>query len=196
VTRLILASQSRVRAKLLEAAGVAFETAVSGVDEDAIKQMLAGAPPIEIASTLADAKAVKVSAAQPNALVIGADQTLELDGRLFDKPPNLTHARVRLTVLRGRVHRLHSSVALALRGQVIWRETVTASLTMREFSDLFLEDYLTRNGEAVLASVGGYALEGEGVQLFDHIEGDYFSILGLPLLGLLSALREQDVIAP
>ncbi|HKT54418.1 MAG TPA: Maf family protein, partial [Caulobacteraceae bacterium] len=184
MTQLVLASQSRVRAKLLEAAGVVFTTAVSGVDEDAIKSQLAGAPPLEIASTLADAKAVRVSDAQPTALVIGADQTLELDGRLFDKPANLAHARVRLTVLRGRVHRLHSAVALALRGEVIWRETVTSSLTMRAFSDAFLEDYLQRNGEMVLGSVGGYALEGDGVQLFDHIEGDYFSILGLPLLGL------------
>jgi septum formation protein len=185
-----------VRAKLLQGAGVEFTTAVSGVDEDAIKATLAAVPPLEVASTLADAKAVKVSDAQPTALVIGADQTLELDGRLFDKPPDLAHARVRLTVLRGRVHRLHSAVALALGGVVIWRETVTSSLTMRAFSDAFLEDYLRRNGEAVLSSVGGYALEGEGVQLFDHIEGDYFSILGLPLLGLLAALRDQGAAQP
>ena len=123
--------------------------------------------------------------------MIGADQTLDLDGRLYDKVADIAAARERLKLLRGQAHQLHSAVVVAKDGQTIWRETVSASLTMREFSDAFLEDYLGVEGEAALGSVGCYRLEGPGAQLFASIEGDYFAILGLPLMGLLDLFRRH-----
>ena len=127
-------------------------------------------------------------------LVIGADQTLDLDGRLFDKAETLEEARERLAMLRGRTHQLHSAVAVAQGGKVIWREAPAATLTMRDFSDSFLDTYLTRHGDALLGSVGCYRLEDDGVQLFEAIDGDYFTILGLPLMGLLGVLREHGAL--
>lgn len=193
---LVLASRSAARAALLKGAGLAFETADSGVDEAALKAaMLAeGATPRDVADSLAEAKAVKVSARRPEALVIGADQTLDLAGRLFDKPADAAEARERLLALRGRSHKLHSGVVVARGGQPIWREVVSAELTMRPFTDGYLDGYLERNGEAALTSVGAYQLEGEGVQLFSAVRGDYFAILGLPLLGLLDLLRRHGVV--
>jgi septum formation protein len=186
----VLASKSLARRAVLEGAGVPIEVAASGVDEDEVKARLkaAGAGPREIAEALAELKAVKVSHGQP-ALVIGADQTLEFEGELFDKVATLEEARARLKMLRGRPHRLHSAVVVAREGAAVWREVDTASLTMRAFSDAFLEDYLASEGPAALGSVGCYRLEGPGAQLFSAIEGDYFAILGLPLLGLLDFLR-------
>ena len=127
--------------------------------------------------------------------VIGADQTLDLDGQLYDKAPDLDAARDRLRILRGRTHKLHSAVVVAREGAPIWREVVTARLTMRDFSDDFLEDYLKVEGAASLGSVGCYRLEGPGAQLFSKIEGDYFAILGLPLMGLLDLFRRHGVLA-
>ena len=127
--------------------------------------------------------------------VIGSDQTLDLDGALYDKAEDLAAARARLQLLRGRTHRLHSAVVVARDGAPIWREVVTASLTMRDFSDAFLEAYLANEGEAALGSVGCYRLEGAGAQLFSKIEGDYFAILGLPLMGLLDLLRRHGELA-
>jgi septum formation protein len=193
---LVLASQSRVRAQVLTAAGVAFETASPGVDEDAVKaEMLAeGASPSQVAQALADRKALAVSRARPG-LVLGADQTLDLDGRLFDKVGDLAAARERLLLLRGKPHRLHAALAAARDGVVVWRDLVSATLVMRSFSDVFLDDYLRQEGQASLSSVGCYRLEGLGVQLFSSIEGDYFAILGLPLFSLLDFLRGQREIA-
>lgn len=192
----ILASQSAARRAVLTGAGVAHEATVSGVDEDAAKAtlMAEGAGPREVAEALARLKALAVSAARPG-LVIGADQSLDLDGALYDKVGDMAAARDRLRLLRGRTHRLHSAVVVARDGQAIWRETVSASLTMRDFSDTFLEAYLTAEGEAALGSVGCYRLEGPGAQLFSHIEGDYFAILGLPLIGLMDLLRRHGALA-
>ena len=190
-----LASASAVRAALLKAAGVAFGVTTSGVDETAIKDRLVaeGAGPAAIAGELARAKAAAVSQARPG-LVIGADQTLEFEGALYDKAADLTEARERLRTLRGRTHRLHAAVVTGRDGRRLWGETVTASLTMRDFSDEFLDDYLDRNANAALWSVGCYELEGEGIQLFERIDGDYFAILGLPLTGLLDHLRDEGLL--
>jgi len=195
LTGLVLASRSAARAQLLVQAGVAFETAGSGVDEDSIKAVQAerGARPAGVAEVLAAAKAENVSRLHAG-LVIGADQTLELDGRLFDKPASPQAAREQLLALRGRRHRLHSAVALAEAGAVVWRELKSADLVMRDFSDAYLDGYMTRNAEAVQGCVGAYQLESEGVQLFERIDGDYFTILGLPLPGLLAELRRRGVL--
>jgi septum formation protein len=192
----VLASKSAARRAVLEGAGVPFEVAVAGVDEDAVKASLLadGATPRDIADALAELKAIRVSRSRPD-LVIGADQTLELDGQLYDKAETVEEARARLKLLRGKPHKLHSAVVVAKEGTPIWREVVTATLTMRDFSDDFIDDYLAREGEAALGSVGCYRLEDLGAQLFSRIEGDYFAILGLPLLGLLELLRNHQVLA-
>ena len=191
-----LASASSARAALLKAAGLTFEVATSGVDEAAVTEALLAddASPASVARVLAEAKALAVSQNRPG-LVIGADQTLDVDGVLLDKAADLTEARDRLRSLRGRTHQLHAAVVTARDGRVLWGETVTVALRMRDFSETFLEEYIDRNPGAALWSVGCYALEAEGVQLFDRIEGDYFAILGLPMIGLLSHLREQALLA-
>lgn len=190
MTPIVLASASAPRAALLRAAGVPFSISPSRVDEDAVKARLLqeSAGPDVVARELAELKARAVSG-KAEGLVIGADQTLDLDGVLHDKPRDLSESRERLKVLRGRRHTLHAAVAVARGGEVVWSALDTASLTMRVFSDEFLDAYLERQGEAVTSSTGAYLLEGEGIQLFEAVEGDYFSILGLPLLGLLSFLR-------
>jgi len=192
----ILASKSAARRQVLEGAGVPFEAAVSGVDEDAVKiAMIAeGASARDVADALAEVKAVKLSRSRPE-FVVGADQTLEFEGQLYDKVGSLEAARERLKALRGKPHKLHSAVVVAKDGAPIWREVATATLTMRPFSDAFLEAYLAQEGAYALDSVGCYRLEGPGAQLFSKIEGDYFAILGLPLLGLLDLLRRHGVIA-
>jgi septum formation protein len=191
----VLASQSTARRAVLAGAGVPFEATVSGVDEEALKERLlaAGYGPKGVAETLAEEKARVVSAGREG-LVIGADQTLELEGRLYDKVTTLAEARERLRRLRGQRHHLHSAVAVARAGELIWRETESATLAMRRFSDDFIDAYLEQEGEAALGSVGCYRLEGMGAQLFERIEGDYFAILGLPLLGLLTVLRREGVL--
>ena len=191
----ILASKSQARAQVLEGAGVPFAIVTAGVDEDAVKQAMLGqgASVRDIADALAEAKAARVSTGRPE-LVIGADQTLEFEGRLYDKVETREAARERLSLMRGKPHALHSAVVVARNGQAVWREVATARLQMRDFSDAFLDDYLAREGEAALGSVGCYRLEGPGAQLFSRIDGDYFSILGLPLLGLLELLRREGVI--
>jgi septum formation protein len=191
----ILASKSAARRAVLEGAGVPVEIQVAGVDEDAVKAGLLaeGATPRDVADALAELKALRVSTARAG-LVVGADQTLEFEGRLYDKAPNLDEARARLALLRGKPHKLHSAVVVARDGVAIWREVATATLTMREFSDAFMEHYLQVEGAEALASVGCYRLEGPGAQLFSKVQGDYFAILGLPLLGLLEFLRQQEVL--
>ncbi len=190
----VLASKSAVRTRLLAAAGVEFEAMDSGVDEAEAKVGLAAYTPDAVALALAEAKAVRASAARPGALVIGADQTLDFEGRLFDKAASLAEARARLMMLRGRAHRLHAGVAVARDGQVLWRKCASSTLTMRDFTDAWLDAYLARNPGPALSSVGCYELEGEGAQLFDRIIGDYFAILGLPLLGLLGCLRREGAL--
>jgi len=192
----ILASKSAARRAVLDGAGVTYEATVAGVDEDAVKTGLLaeGAGPRDIADALAELKAIRVSMARPG-FVIGSDQTLDLDGALYDKAEDIAAARGRLQRLRGKTHKLHSAVVVAKDGAPIWREVVTCSLTMRDFSDAFLEDYLAVEGEHALGSVGCYRLEGPGAQLFSRIEGDYFAILGLPLMGLLDLLRRHGELA-
>jgi nucleoside triphosphate pyrophosphatase len=193
---IVLASQSASRAAILSAAGVAFEAVGSGVDEAPLKAELlaAGATPREVAERLAAAKAVAVSAARPADLVVGADSTIDLEGALIDKAANMPEARRRLQQLRGRGHTLHAALAVARAGAPVWHAVDSPRLTMRAFSDVFLDGYLARGGEALLGSVGCYFLEGEGAQLFAAVEGDYFAVLGLPLLPLLTFLRSEGAV--
>jgi septum formation protein len=195
VTAIVLASASASRAALLRAAGVPFTVVASELDEEPVKARMLrdSAAPDAIARSLAELKARAVSR-RTEGLVIGADQTLDLDGVLHDKPRDLAESRERLVALRGRRHSLHAAVAVAVGGEVVWTAVDTSRLTMRAFSDAFLDAYLARQGEAVTSSTGAYLLEGEGIQLFEAIEGDYFSILGLPLLGLLAFLREAEAL--
>jgi septum formation protein len=194
-TNIVLASTSAIRQAVLRGAGLEFEAVSPGVDEETIKAslMAEGVSPRDIADALAEAKAVKVSRRRPG-LVIGADQTLDLDGRLFDKAATVDEARERLREMRGNTHKLHCGMVVARDGTPIWREVVTATLRMRAFSDDYLEGYLQRNAPGILSSVGCYQLEGEGVQLFDRIEGDYFAILGLSLIPLLDLLRRHGAV--
>ncbi len=192
----ILASGSTTRAQLLAQAGIAFDVVPARIDEEAVKASLRaeGAPLARVPEVLAEMKALRVSAQQPEALVLGADQILAFEDRVISKSDDVAGARRLLQALRGREHRLIGAAVLAKGGSAIWRHVETATLTMRNFGDAFLDDYLAREGEAALSSVGCYRLEGPGVQLFSSIKGDYFSILGLPLLPLLAALRQHGVI--
>ncbi len=193
--KLVLASTSRIRAELLTRAGLTFEALRPDVDEALLKRDAKGLSPGDLALSLAEAKAVSVSNRLPDALVIGADQVLNLEGRAFDKPETTAAARRQLADLRGKRHVLETALSCALAGRVVWRHLGRATLAMRLFTDPFLDDYLARMGPEVTTSVGGYKLEGLGAQLFETIEGDYFTILGLPLLPLLDFLRRQGALA-
>lgn len=196
--KLVLASGSATRHALLTAAGLDVEVHPADLDETEIRdRMLAADASVShesVALALAAEKARSVSAALPDALVIGADQVLSLDGRVFEKPTSMSEARRCLLELRGRTHALHSAVALAKAGAGLWRTIATARLTMRAFSEAALEGYLARAGDRVLTSVGAYQIEGPAVQLFESIEGDHATILGLPLLPLLKELRHREVL--
>ncbi|HAL85243.1 MAG TPA: septum formation protein Maf [Rhodobiaceae bacterium] len=187
---LTLASGSQVRAALMRGAGLEFDVAVSGVDEDAIKADHRGTPDA-LALRLAEAKARAVAR---DGLVVGADQILVCEGTLFDKPRDIDKARENLKKFRGRTHALVSGTVLLDDGAPVWSLSEQVSLTMRAFSDEFLEAYLLEAGDDVLKSVGCYQLEGPGVQLFEAVDGDYFAILGLPLVPLLGALRARSAV--
>jgi len=194
--RLILASGSQIRRQILLDAGIEFETIKSDVDEDRLKQAHTELSPAAIALLLAEAKAVQVSSRYPDALVLGADQTMELDGALLDKLPRRDLARQRLLAMRGRPHLLHSGLVLAQAGKPVWQHQQSSTLWVRHFSDAFLDQYLSRAGDELTASVGAYAFEGLGAQLFERVEGDFHAVLGLPLLPVLDELRRQGNLAP
>jgi septum formation protein len=193
---LVLASGSRVRQSLLANAGIAFEAVPAAIDERAAEQPLvnAGAPPEDISVALASAKALVVSELRPGELVIGADQVLALEGKRLVKPQDMEAARRQLLCLSGKTHTLHAAIAGIRSGEILWQNSETAHLTMRQLSPAFIGRYLAEAGPRALESVGAYQLEGRGIQLFDKVEGDYFAILGLPLLPLLRFLRSQGVV--
>lgn len=193
---LILASGSRARSEMLKAAGIKFESQKPHVDEEPIKAALLadGASAQHIADTLAETKALAVSSLCKDVFVIGSDQILSCEGKCFSKASTTAGAKKQLQALSGKRHSLISAVVVAKDGQVIWREIDKAHLTMRKLSDDFIDDYLIECGDAILSSVGCYHLEGLGAQLFDRVEGDYFTVLGMPLLKLLHFCRTQGLI--
>ena len=193
---LILASSSASRQMLMRNAGLTFSAIPADIDERALDEQLEknGAKPEEVALELAKAKALAVSALHPQALVLGCDQTMALGARVYHKPKNMAEAEAHLLSLSGKVHRLNSAAVLARGGDVVWQTISSAELLVRTLSAEFVSRHLQRVGEKALSSVGAYQLEGEGIQLFTSIEGDYFTILGLPLLPLLMKLRDMDVI--
>ena len=194
--QLVLASASAVRAALLRAAGINFAVMAAAVDEAPLKQTMraGGESATACAIALAVEKARHVSRQVPDALVIGADQILVMGDAWFDKPPDLSEARAQLRALRGRSHVLATAVCVVGDGNALWHAVSRPELTMRRFSDAFLDDYLAAEGESLLGSVGSYRLEGRGVQLFSRINGDHFAVLGLPLLELLRFLRERGAL--
>jgi len=193
---LILASSSASRQMLMRNAGLTFSAIPADIDERALDEQLEknGAKPEEVALELAKAKALAVSALHPRALVLGCDQTMALGARVYHKPKTMAEAEAHLLSLSGKVHRLNSAAVLARGGDVVWQTISSAELLVRTLSAEFVSRHLQRVGEKALSSVGAYQLEGEGIQLFTSIEGDYFTILGLPLLPLLMKLRDMDVI--
>lgn len=190
----VLASTSKTRQDMLSNAGVAFTTAKPDVDEAELKRANANWSPRQTAQELALRKALAVSRTRPGALVVGADQTLSYAGNIFDKPATLQHARQQLQTLRGQSHYLISSVCCVRNGVQVWSHCAEAKLAMRQFSSEFLDDYLSILGDDSLTSVGAYKIEGLGAQLFDTIDGDHFTILGLPLLPLLGFLRSEGLL--
>jgi septum formation protein len=192
----ILASASIVRKRLLIAAGINIITTPAHVDEEAVKQAhkADGTSAVDTATALAEIKALRISSSVPGALVIGADQILVCGVEWFDKPQDMDHAKGHLCALRGQTHELATAAVVIRDGVRIWHHAETPRLTMRPFTDAFIDEYLTREGVDILSSVGAYRLEGLGAQLFSRIEGDFFSILGLPLLALLDFLRLHRVV--
>jgi len=194
--RLILASQSRFRAGLLAAAGVAVETMPAHVDEADVKQAARaeGASAEETALLLASLKAERIARQHPDALVIGGDQMLVCEGTWFDKPPDMAAARAQLLALRGKAHTLVTAVLCQRGGQRVWQHIAKPKLVMRDFSEAFLDQYLALEGEVLTTTVGAYRVEGPGLQLFDRIEGEHSEIVGLPMLALLGFLRQHGVL--
>lgn len=195
-TEIILATASEIRRTLLANAGVAFTSKVARIDEETIKSSLIaeGATPRDIADALAEMKALRVSANAPEAVVIGCDQALEFQNTLLSKPKTRDEASRQLQAMRGKTHNLLSAAVIVKSGQRQWRHVGKTRLTMRDFSDDYLDGYLDRMGDEVFQTVGAYKLEAEGVRLFSRIEGDYFNVLGLPLLELLSYLTQTGLL--
>ncbi len=191
---LVLASQSRARQTLLANAGIAFEAVPADIDERAVQRACGLSAPGEIAALLAREKAQWVSSQMPGRFVVGADQTLALGMRLFSKPAGRAQAAEQLRALAGNGHELHSGVAVACDGKILFSDVAVARMTMRQLTGAEIMAYLDHAGEAVTSSVGAYQLEGLGVHLFERIEGDHFTILGLPLLQLLAFLRSQGLL--
>jgi septum formation protein len=193
---LVLASSSPFRRMLMQNAGLTFKAQAADIDERMIEARLheEGAGPQQVAQALARAKALDVSRHHRDAFVIGSDQTMSLGERVYHKPANLDEARETLVLFSGRTHQLNSGVVIVRDGVSLWEDVVTAKLTARPLSESFIDGYLARVGDKALSSVGAYQLEGEGIQLFSHIDGDYFTILGLPMLPLLQALRDLGAI--
>lgn len=192
---IVLASGSPFRRALLANAGLDFSVAKPGIDERAVEAAITGeVTPEDVASILAEAKALDVSEDHPEALVIGSDQTLSLGDEIFHKPADMEAARRHLLKLSGKTHSLNSAVVIAQGGETVWRHVGVAHMTMRKLSPAFIGRHLARVGAKALDSVGAYQIEGEGIQLFEKIDGDYFTIVGLPLLPLLAALRERGAI--
>ncbi len=196
MTRLILASSSKARHSMLTNAGVACEAIASMIDEDGYKQSMKaeGASAAEAAETLAEMKALRMYRQQPDGIVIAADQMLECNGIWFDKPRDRDNTRAQLRALRGKTHQLISAAVIYKEGSRIWGTIDTAHLTVRNFTDEWLEDYLDATGEEIYNCVGGYQLEGIGAQLFTEVRGDYFTVLGLPLLPLIGFLRDHGIL--
>ena len=192
--KLVLASASPFRRMLMENAGLAFDALPAEIDERQIEQTLNNATPDEVALALAEAKAIDVGGQRRGAFVLGSDQTMSLGNRVYHKPRSLGEARENLLSLSGQTHRLNSAIVLVRDGTVLWRHVSYADLSVRPLTENFVDRYLGRVGEKVFTSVGAYQLEGEGIQLFRKIEGDYFTILGLPMLPLLEKLRELGAI--
>ncbi len=193
--KLILASTSNTRQVLMTSVGIDFVSLAPLVNEKELRREMVSLPPRQIAEELARAKAISVSLAHPQAFVIGADQILEFENKPLHKAVNLKEARKKLKRLRGKVHHLHSSFACASKGEIIHSEVITATMIMRRFSDEFLNHYIKASGKDILFSVGCYIFEDHGIQLFDSVEGDHSTILGLPLLPLLAFLRKSAMIA-
>ena len=195
MTRLLLASKSAARRRMLEAAGVPFQTVDADVDEEALKAQLAHLDARALAQGLADAKALAAQAA-PEAMVLGSDQTLELeDGTMLSKAASSEELADQLRRMSGRAHHLHSAAAVGRGSKIVWRGAESVRMTMRALSEDFIGTYLEAEFEEVRWSVGGYHVEGRGVQLFDRIEGSHFAVLGMPLLPLLTFLREREILA-
>ena len=192
---LILASHSASRRAMLEAAGVGYEAVPAQIDERKLEAGLAGASATQVALALAQAKALAVSAARPGSLVLGSDSLVEVNGRRFDKPANLEQAAEHLRAFSGQTMQLHSAAALARDGRVEWRHGEVAALKVRRLSDEFIAAYLAAEWPAVAGCVGVFRIEALGVQLFDQIEGSHFTVLGMPLLAVLAALREHGALA-
>jgi septum formation protein len=192
--RLVLASSSPFRKMLLDNAGLAFEARAADIDERAIEASADHGGPDEVARVLAKAKALDVSAHFPGALIIGSDQTMSLGERVYHKARTRDEAKQTLLSLSGKTHQLNSAIALAMDGRVVWDHVSHARLTVRELGEGFVDRYLDRIGDKALSSVGAYQLEGEGIHLFSEIDGDYFTILGLPMLPLLQRLRHLGAI--